>query len=385
MQSTQFHFRNNLVETHVRDAIVISGWKWETFNVPERIALALAYTGARVLYCENPVSWLKGSGRWPAEVEPGVFAFRPTILGHRLNRIGALSRLQARLVANQIADRAEDLELKEPLFVYPHSAYALRLSKIFKRRAYPLVHVCMDYEPAENIENARVSDVSLAIPRVAFEELRARFGEKVKRFPQFGSTNGAESLERNDGEPPELAQIPRPRLGYIGNVHRRISAPLMREFLSKHPEWHFFSFGGRKTLHLLNEHVLAWRPRGELPELVKGVDVGFMPYDCSTAYNLNCVPLKLFDYFAAGIPVVSTPIACMSEYADLVYTGHTADELADAVSAALQEGADSPKRTRRMAVAKEHSIANLSIRLKAMLTEGTTLIASATPSPNRFT
>jgi Glycosyl transferases group 1 len=361
----------------VRDAIVISGWKWETFNVPERIALALAYAGARVLYCENPVSWLKGSGRLPTEVEPGVFAFGPTILGHRLNSIGPLSRLQSRLVANQILERAEELRLTKPVFVYPHSAYALGLSKIFKRRGFPLVHVCMDYEPEENIENARVSDLSLAIPRAAFEELRARVGEKVKRIPQFGSNNGDSPLFCD--EPPELANIPRPRLGYIGNVHGRTSAPLVRELLTKHPEWHFFSFGGKKTLNLPNEHVLAWRPRVELPEFVKAVDVGFMPYDCSSAYNLNCVPLKLFDYFAAGIPVVSTPLACLQEYADLVYQGATADELAEAVRSALAETADNPNRMRRMAIAREHSIANLSLRLKSMLTEGTTLIADTPP------
>jgi glycosyltransferase involved in cell wall biosynthesis len=364
----------------VRDAIVISGWIWEAFNVPERLALALTYAGSRVLYCESPASIFRRSGEYLKEVEPGIFAFRPTILGHRLNAVALASRLQFGLVANQILQRAEDLKLRNPLFVYPHSSYALKLSKAFKRRGFPLVHVCMDYEPAENIENARISDVSLAIPRAAFEELRAKFGEKVKLIPQFGSTNGAEALETDDGEPPELANIPRPRLGYIGNVHGRTSAPLVRELLSKHPEWHFFSFGAKKTLNLPNEHVLAWRPRMELPEFVKAVDVGFMPYDCSSAYNLNCVPLKLFDYFAAGIPVVSTPIACMSEYADLVYTGRTADELAEAVSRALSEGADSTKKARRMAVAREHSIVNLSLGLKAMLMEGTTLISDTRPT-----
>ena len=29
----------------VRDAIIVSGWYWENCNVPERLALALAYRG----------------------------------------------------------------------------------------------------------------------------------------------------------------------------------------------------------------------------------------------------------------------------------------------------------------------------------------------------
>ena len=40
----------------LRDAIVFSTWSWDMFNVPERISLALASRGARVLYCEIPVS-----------------------------------------------------------------------------------------------------------------------------------------------------------------------------------------------------------------------------------------------------------------------------------------------------------------------------------------
>ena len=46
----------------MRDAIILSTWSWDTFNVPERIALALAMRGARVLYCEIPASPIQAEG-----------------------------------------------------------------------------------------------------------------------------------------------------------------------------------------------------------------------------------------------------------------------------------------------------------------------------------
>jgi hypothetical protein len=130
--------------------------------------------------------------------------------------------------------------------------------------------------------------------------------------------------------------------------------------LLKHPEWQFLSVGDSKWLPLPNEHVVSWRSQSELLEIVGGLDIGFMPYDCADSKNLHCVPLKLFDYFARGLPVVSTPIVHLSEYKDLVYLGATGNELAEAISAALAEPAESPKRAMRKAIARKHSVENLS-------------------------
>src|SRR6267378_8388008 len=117
----------------VHDAIVLSGWRWETCNVPERMALALARAGSRVLYCENPVSFLRRRARALTEIETGVFALGLTFVGHRLNALPILGGVQAKLLANQIIGDARKLGLHDPIFVYPHGDYCLPLSREFKR------------------------------------------------------------------------------------------------------------------------------------------------------------------------------------------------------------------------------------------------------------
>jgi glycosyltransferase involved in cell wall biosynthesis len=92
-----------------------------------------------------------------------------------------------------------------------------------------------------------------------------------------------------------------------------------------------------------------------------------MPYDFQNPYNLHCVPLKLFDYFAVGMPVVSTPISVLREFSDLVYIGATADELAEAISLALKEDVQSSKKAKRMAIARQHSVENISSMLKGII------------------
>jgi hypothetical protein len=331
------------------------------------MALALARAGSRVLYCENPVSVLRHSARALTEVETGVFALGLKFVSHRLNSLPVLRQVQARLLANQIVRNARKLGLYDPIFVYPHGDYCLPLCREFRRRGFRLVHVSMDYELELQIEHARESDLTLSIPQAAYQELHAKFGEKVKLLPQFSAYEDANGATGRRQDPPVLAMIPRPRLGYLGSITGRVSVPALAEILTEHPEWHFVSFGKTSRLPLSNGHVLPWQSRREASAILDGLDVGFMPYDCSDQKNLHCVPLKLFDYFARGIPVVSTPIVYLRQFDDLVYLGTTPRELADAISHALAEPLQSPKKARRQAIARKHSIDNLSRLLVTML------------------
>jgi hypothetical protein len=92
-----------------------------------------------------------------------------------------------------------------------------------------------------------------------------------------------------------------------------------------------------------------------------------MPYDCSGKKNLHCSPLKLYDYFLAGLPVVSTPILEISKFKDLVYVGSSAKELSAAVGRALREPSDSSKRSLRTEVARAHSTEAQGRRLEEVL------------------
>jgi glycosyltransferase involved in cell wall biosynthesis len=352
----------------MHDAIVASGWTWEASNVPERMASALARAGSRVLYCENPASFLR-TVRPLAEVEKGVFALGLHHFGHRLNSLSILRPLQAKLLATEILNTATRLHLNDPVFIYPHGDYVLPLCREFKRRGFKLIHVCMDYELELLREHVRESDLALVIPDAAFKELREQFGTKVRRIPQFSYVDDSIGSPNGLLESPELSRIPKPRLGYLGGLTGRISLPLLGETLSRHPEWQFLSFDARKRLALANEHILPWRSREELSGVLAGLDAGFMPYDCAIPKNLHCVPLKLFDYFACGMPVVSTPITFLRGYEEMVYLGSTPDELAHAISQALIEPADSPKRAGRIALAREHSIGRSAQILAALLDE----------------
>jgi glycosyltransferase involved in cell wall biosynthesis len=171
----------------------------------------------------------------------------------------------------------------------------------------------------------------------------------------------------DESEPTALKPIPRPRLIYAGALQNRVLLPVVREILESKHEWHFLHFGSVEGLPEGNAHRLPWMPIEELERVIAACDVGFMPYDLNDAVQYNVAPLKLLDYFGAGLPVVATPIADMKELQDLVYLGTTAGELTIALERALSESADNPKRARRKEIAQEHSLENIAVLLGKIL------------------
>jgi glycosyltransferase involved in cell wall biosynthesis len=351
-----------------RDAIVVSGWTWDAFNVPERIALALVELGARVLYVENPVSVTRPGPPLPrSDPPPEIIVLRPRFFGHRLNYVDLLARTQAQLVANQIRQAARRIHLRRPLFFYPWLGTFVPLAAAMCD--YPRVHIHMDYLEPWQERHVASAHLILAIPPAVYHRLKARYPERVELIPQAVDLRVFQDYEMTHGtEPAPLRGISRPRLIFAGGAASRLNIDLLRSVLTRRPDWHFIYFGDAPELDTLpNSHALAWVDRRELPGYLAHADVGLLPYDCYDEQQLHCVPLKAFDYFAAGIPVVSTPLVHLWRYRDVVEFGDTAAEIQTAVERALAQDDAATRRQRRQAVAAEHSIERLAEALERVL------------------
>jgi glycosyltransferase involved in cell wall biosynthesis len=351
----------------MRDAIVFPGWTWGMFGSPERVSLALAQLGAKVLYCDNPTSLFRD--REPVqlgEVAKNVYVMRPRHWGHRLNYFPPLQKMQAKALAGQMTRFASTLGLRDPIFLYCNLGRVGPVCSEMKRKFFS-VYLRVDYIESNADYFAEISDATLAIPRSVFHKLKAKFGAKVKLIPQgvdLALLNpDPANLARGAAE---MASIPGPHLGYLGPPNRRLNGPVLSALLQAHPEWHFVSTESC-PVPLPNAHAVPRVSPQELVGYLYGFDVGFLPYDCHDEQWLHCVPLKLFEYFALGMPVVSTPLLNLWEYEDLIYFGDTAEELAVAIQAALNEPPDSPKRQKRMEVARSHSLENLAQVLRQVL------------------
>jgi glycosyltransferase involved in cell wall biosynthesis len=114
--------------------------------------------------------------------------------------------------------------------------------------------------------------------------------------------------------PSDIAELPKPLLGYFGVVDERLDYDLIARVADAFPTGSVVFVGPlakvdpRELPRRSNIHWLGQRPYDALPEYVKGFDVCLMPFALNEATEfIN--PTKTLEYMAAGKPIVSTAIA----------------------------------------------------------------------------
>jgi glycosyltransferase involved in cell wall biosynthesis len=86
---------------------------------------------------------------------------------------------------------------------------------------------------------------------------------------------------------------------------------------------------------LPNVHLLGRQPYADLPAFCRGFEVGLIPFPINGA-TLHANPLKVREYLAAGLPVISTPIPEV-EVLGSCRIGRDRGGFVDAIRAALDE------------------------------------------------
>jgi glycosyltransferase involved in cell wall biosynthesis len=111
-------------------------------------------------------------------------------------------------------------------------------------------------------------------------------------------------------EPQEIKAIPHPRVVYMGAVDSRFDCTTLG-FMAEHlPKVHFIISGQGcrleevRALQKPNIHVLGPRPYELMPGFLQHSEVGILPL-CNTMANSGRSPMKLYEYGAAGLPVVA--------------------------------------------------------------------------------
>jgi glycosyltransferase involved in cell wall biosynthesis len=88
-------------------------------------------------------------------------------------------------------------------------------------------------------------------------------------------------------------------------------------------------------------------PHHEIAGHLTSADVGFIPFVVNQVTD-PCSPLKVFEYLAAGMPVVSSPLAGVHGYPGMHYYA-SFDELRQATLDAVADAADPVSRAERIA------------------------------------
>ncbi len=160
---------------------------------------------------------------------------------------------------------------------------------------------------------------------------------------------------------PDIQAIHHPILGYCGNINSRIDFELLKHIAVRHPEWSIVIIGllGQRVKELSmtegfdNIHLIRVKPYKELPTYLSNFDVCLMPHKIDR-FTESQSPLKLFNYLAAGKPVVSTNIAGVRDYKNIVKIGHTKEEFVSFIEEVLVNDSEEEVDERR-AIAQKNT------------------------------
>lgn len=112
--------------------------------------------------------------------------------------------------------------------------------------------------------------------------------------------------------PPEYEHIKKPIALYVGAMAEWFDFDLINHAAKKLPDVSFVFIGGdalakQRLERLDNIHLLGTRKYADLAPYMYNADVGLIPFDLENHTDLvNSInPLKLYEYMACGLPVVS--------------------------------------------------------------------------------
>jgi len=147
-------------------------------------------------------------------------------------------------------------------------------------------------------------------------------------------------------------------LGYVGALHQKVDLRCL-ELLAGHSScWQvvligFNDFRGEsldrfeRLVSRSNVHYLGAMPWRRLSDYVRWFDVGLLPY-CSTDVSSWCeIPAKLFEYLAAGLPVVEMALPCTNSLNGVVQIAQTPEEFLSRTEKALETDTEADRSSRR--------------------------------------
>ena len=180
--------------------------------------------------------------------------------------------------------------------------------------------------------------------------------------------NFAASREAASGDP-DIARLLRdnkPIAGYYGALAEWFDYELLEAVARMRTDWNFLLIGpqydlspvtnGSSLLKLANVRWIGHRSYALLGAYLQSFDVALIPFVINDV-TLATSPLKLYEYFAGGKPVVTTPLPECQWFPE-VRIARDCDEFARALDLAKKDGEDEAFVGRLQSLAKQNSWTN---------------------------
>ncbi|GAA2395032.1 glycosyltransferase [Nonomuraea africana] len=303
---------------------------------------------------------LRSVAKFVRRPAPGFHVMSPLPLPMYGSPLGR--RINALLVRAQVMAVCTALGLRRPVIVVtlptawdvvrPMRRRALVFNRSDRHSAFP--EGGGETIRAMESELLRRSDRIVYVSRTLMAEDEPLAGERA-HFLDHGVD--LEHFRRVPAErqPADLRGIPGPRVGFFGALDDFVvDFDLLERVALDLPEVSLVLIGDangpieRLTRHP-NVHWLGFKPYDQIPAYGSGFDVALMPW-LDNDWIRHANPIKLKEYLALGLAIVSTDYGELAGYADRVRVGATPELFVKAIRVSLAEGPPRPPEALRVSV-----------------------------------
>lgn len=160
-----------------------------------------------------------------------------------------------------------------------------------------------------------------------------------------------------------LTRARKPVAGYYGALAEWFDYELLDAVAERRPDWNFLLIGpmldesarrrGRSLLKRANVYWIGARRYEQLPDYLRLFDVALIPFVINDITRATS-PLKLYEYLAAGKPIITTPMPECESFS-VVGVVSDAKAMSEALDRGKARGADEAYRARCRELARGHS------------------------------
>lgn len=291
----------------------------------------------------------------------GITSYYINWQGLNIRRKKGIEQINPYLYLFNNVDPAPYLETVNPVVYYTSAAHA----DMIKNYHPELIVFDSVDEPSGEFEGwkpyyenaVRSADVVLATSQKLFS-MASVINPNVYLVPNGCDFNYfSQGSSRALPIPVELQYLPRPIIGYVGVLATWCDFDLIDQMARIFPQYSFVMIGPKYNVSDVprhpNLHWLGFKPYSELIYYTQMFDVGIIPFKLSSMVEaVN--PIKMWEYMAVGMPVVTTALPEAKQYEGVVYYSRDYDEFFSNITRALADNYPE-RREQRLELARNNS------------------------------
>ena len=339
---------------------------------PQHLAYEMAKLGHRVFYIENEFIFnilplYKGAPFKVKKILKNIYVVNLAAKKDLFIYKDIPTKRDKEILISSIKNLISNAKLINPIAKIDHPFWA----EIVNELGMPIIYDCMDEHSGFKENSGRMKELEretllkscgvIVSSKLLEKKVRNNRINNILMLKNAGDFYHFNNINKRKFKVPEdISGIKKPIIGYYGAISDWLDLNILEKIAGNYSYCSIVLIGrvGNSSLYKLtrkykNIYLLGEKPYSILPDYLEQFDVCTIPFIINDLIKATD-PVKIYEYFAAGKPVVTTAIPQLDEFRDILYMANNANSFSDKIGIALEEN-NKGLKNKRIEIAKRNT------------------------------